>query len=110
MIESNLNTPLENHRKYEKLPKILFIYFRIAGAVHDDVKENDTVGFKTAKTTASVASGWAGGFLGGFLGNSGGAAAGNEILSIIPNQIFKIKKLFFIYNTNIKTQMYVHFH
>lgn len=44
----------------------------------DDVKETNTVGFKTAKATASVASGWCGGFAGAALGNSGGATAGNN--------------------------------
>jgi hypothetical protein len=54
-------------------------HFRVAGAVADDVKQKKGLGFKTAKTTASVASGWGGGFLGAFLGESGGAAAGKDL-------------------------------
>jgi hypothetical protein len=54
-------------------------HFRVAGAVADDVKQQNGLGFKTARTTASVASGWGGGFLGAFLGESGGAAAGKDL-------------------------------
>lgn len=49
---------------------------RLGGAVIKDLQEKETLGHRTAKTTASVASGWAGGFAGAAAGNSVGTLVG----------------------------------
>ncbi|XP_065335033.1 uncharacterized protein LOC135936220 [Cloeon dipterum] len=53
--------------------------YRLGGAVYKDLQENETLGHRTAKTTASVASGWAGGFAGAAAGNSVGTIVGGAI-------------------------------
>jgi hypothetical protein len=49
---------------------------RLGGAVIKDLQEKESLGHRTAKTTASVASGWAGGFAGAAAGNSVGTIVG----------------------------------
>ncbi|XP_059474050.1 uncharacterized protein LOC132195830 isoform X2 [Neocloeon triangulifer] len=53
--------------------------YRLCGAVYKDVQEKESLGHRTAKTTASVASGWAGGFAGAAAGNSVGTIVGGAI-------------------------------
>ncbi|CAB3359363.1 Hypothetical predicted protein [Cloeon dipterum] len=53
--------------------------YRIGKAVKNDLDEKNAIGFKTAKTSASVASGWSGGIAGAVVGNSFGATVGGAI-------------------------------
>ncbi|KAF4522912.1 hypothetical protein B566_EDAN012070 [Ephemera danica] len=65
--------------KFALAAAVIIDSYRLGKAVYDDMKEQDTLGKRTAKTSASVASGWAGGFAGAAAGNSAGAVIGGTI-------------------------------
>jgi len=54
-----------------------------------DFQEKESLGHRTAKTTASVASGWAGGFAGAAAGNSVGTIVGEMSQSFVMKPLFQ---------------------